>query len=659
MSYEPYNPEVNFYPVNEPVKTGEGTPESPSPNSPSVAPAESNIVPTGGGTIMNGGEFRSPNYVKGIAGWRIGADGMAEFDDLDVRDNAYIGDRNGTYIHLDGTNTRIRSSNYVQGVSGFTIEPTLIEAENLVARGTMRGATFKYDVVSSVGGQLMVANSDALASDMTALDASTMTTRGDTTFAVDDILVMRGVTASGIQEEWFRVTNIASAPTYTVTRDLAAAFGANSNPVWKAGTPIVKQGVSDGSSAFSGGWLRLLGEGTNSPHYSVFSRTGLAYNSYTERIRLGNLNGIGSIVSDAFGVFMGNYSTGKYLQYDDVSGNFIVNGYLQSSKGAFGGDGSDGALSIAAGTTTISAGNAQVLNKNYTSISITGTGKLAFTTPHTNGTSIFLKSQGAVTITSTTNPGIDASGMGATGSANNGWGNIKDSNGGNNGTAGDAGVRGTGGSGVGSIRLNSQVIAKVLNLTPGGAGGAGGDGENDNSGQHKGAGGSAGAGGGCLVIECNGAYNFGASSYISVAGVNGSNGGAPSNVSAGAGGAGGGGAGGMCVVLYNALTANSGTYTISGGAGGTGGSVGAGGAGDNSAGGGGGAGGGHVNASGAGGNGGNQGANGVDGSAGSGATGGAAGSKGTSGGGGSGGAGGGGGGGSEGLHFEILNNFFA
>ena len=261
-----------------------------------------------------------------------------------------LGPTSGNYITVDGANQRIRSSNYLINVRGFTIEPTLVEAENIVARGIMKGATFQYDVVSAVGGQVVVANSDVLASDMTALDASTLTTKGTTSFAVNDILVARSVTALGIQVEYMRVTNIASAPTYTVTRDLASAYAADTNPIWQAGTTIVKQGKSDGVSTYSGGWLRMLGEGTNAPHYSVFSRTGVAYDSASERVRLGNLNGIGGQVVDVFGIFIGDYSAGKYLMYDDVSGNLIVNDSVLSNNSIYG-DGSDGDVTI--GTSTL------------------------------------------------------------------------------------------------------------------------------------------------------------------------------------------------------------------------------------------------------------------------------------------------------------------
>lgn len=240
-----------------------------------------------------------------------------------------LGPTTGNYLTLDGANQRIRSSNYSTGVSGFTIEPTLIEAENIIARGTLRGATFTYDAVSAVGGQLMVTNADTLASDMTALDASTLTVKGDTTFAVNDILLMRGVATSGIQEEWLRVTAIGSAPTYTVTRDVKGDFTANNNPVWKAGTPVVKQGVSDGASTYSGGWLRLIGEGTNAPYYSVFARTGVAYNAYTETIRLGNLNGFLDYASNLYGIGIGE--TTKYLKYDPTNGLRIAGDILNTT----------------------------------------------------------------------------------------------------------------------------------------------------------------------------------------------------------------------------------------------------------------------------------------------------------------------------------------
>lgn len=82
-------------------------------------------------------------------------------------------------------------------------------------------------------------------------------------------------------------------------------------------------------------------------------------------------------------------------------------------------------------------------------------------------------------------------------------------------------------------------------------------------------GGAGGIGGGCLLIECGGAFNFTTAGGISVAGANGSDGTCVTGNRLSAGG-GSGGSGGFCSIRYNTLTANSGTITVSGGVGGIG-----------------------------------------------------------------------------------------
>ena len=83
----------------------------------------------------------------------------------------------------------------------------------------------------------------------------------------------------------------------------------------------------------------------------------------------------------------------------------------------FGGTGADGALNITSGITNLDLGGATIFERNYTSISITGTGQLTFSNPHTNGTIIILKSQGNVTLTSSGNPTIDLRNLGGSGGA--------------------------------------------------------------------------------------------------------------------------------------------------------------------------------------------------------------------------------------------------
>jgi hypothetical protein len=262
----------------------------------------------------------------------------------------------------------------------------------------------------------------------------------------------------------------------------------------------------------------------------------------------------------------------------------------------FGGTGADGALSITSGTTTINLANAAVVIKNYSSISITGTGQLAFSNPNVNGTIVILKSQGNVTITSSASPAIDLRNLGATGGAGvstasgnpgkifgfwNGMlqtvsatstaaGGGAGAGGGGGGssttTAGSAGSSGStaGGAGGGSpaIQTLNAYYMKALVL-PGGGGASASTGNNNSSNTSA----TGGTGGGALYLECGGALNI--TGTINASGSVGGN----AN-SGNKGGGGGGGGGGSIVILYATLTANSGTYTVSGGAGGSGDSTG-------------------------------------------------------------------------------------
>jgi len=282
-------------------------------------------------------------------------------------------------------------------------------------------------------------------------------------------------------------------------------------------------------------------------------------------------------------------STNKYVTDDDTSGTGSV---VRKSFIKFGGDGSDGALAITSGTTSVSLGGARYVVKNYSSISITGTGKLAFSNPHANGTIIVIKSQGDVTLTSSTIPNIDASGMGANGGTGGTGGTSS-----NAGTDGKLGIGlfddsdhfglkavansagGAGGAGgaiydAGTIQFyprNEYQINRRLTGVACGSGGGGGAGNYANNARIGGAG---GAGGGGLIIQCAGAWNFTSALGISVAGLDGADGVDDvdgTNNGRGGSGGGAGGAGGFVVVLYNTLTSSSGTVNTAGGTGGTGG----------------------------------------------------------------------------------------
>src|SRR3990167_7015227 len=83
MPIEPQNPEVNFYPIVglDSVTPTVTSPVNPQPNTPVVQTSESNVIPTGGGSVLKGGTLQSPNFSKSNSGWQINADGNVEFND--------------------------------------------------------------------------------------------------------------------------------------------------------------------------------------------------------------------------------------------------------------------------------------------------------------------------------------------------------------------------------------------------------------------------------------------------------------------------------------------------------------------------------------------------------------------------------------------------
>jgi hypothetical protein len=345
--------------------------------------------------------------------------------------------------------------------------------------------------------------------------------------------------------------------------------------------------------------------------------------------------------------FIGDSS--KYLNWDGT--DLTINGFAVQQIGTFGGDGSDGALAVTSGTTTIDLGGAQVVTKNYTSISITGSGAIDFSNPHTKGSIVVLKSQGNVTLTSSAAPMIDASGIEEQDLSGDDGSVGSDSSvdtGGGGGGGGSAGAQIT--SRVFYTQSSERLVRKYVWVTVGGGGGDGANGGTDPTNSPTvGSGGTGGRGGGGLYIECGGAWNFTTTNGISVRGTDGSNGTNGTNGSGGNGGSGGGGGGsggsaGMCVALYKTLTANSGTIDNRGGSGGNGGDGGNGGgapSGQGVGGGGGGGGGGSAGGDSAAGNAGASGGTGGTNNDGNGVNG----SNGTAGSGNAGGSGGGGGGG--------------
>jgi len=220
-----------------------------------------------------------------------------------------VGPTTGTYLIIDGGNAQIRTSNFASGTfgSGFLLSGTTLEVGNARIRGTLTSVVFEKTQVASVGGTILVSKgSDVLASNMTALDASTMITNGKETFNVGDFL---RINIAGV-EEWFEVTVVDSAPTYTVTRDKAAVFSANANPAWTAGTVVVNYGAS------GAGGIAISASGT--PKLDIFTHAGAPWTTTTTQLRIGNLNGFLDYTTNLYGIAIGTSTA--YMKYDPTNG---------------------------------------------------------------------------------------------------------------------------------------------------------------------------------------------------------------------------------------------------------------------------------------------------------------------------------------------------
>ena len=222
--------------------------------------------------------------------------------------------------------TSIGSTTFVSGPlgSGWNISNTgTAEFQNISVRGVIKTSVFEKGTISAVNGMVLVTSSDVLNADMTALDSSTITIAGNTTFSANEVIRIK----DGIDDEWMLVTNAASAPTYTVTRDLAASYAPNTNPIWKKGTAVVSMGVGTGTKT---GFVLIDSSSSNSPYIDIYARNSNTYSDYSLKSRLGWLKGItdsdvGLATTDTWGL----YSSNVYLK-----GVIVANtGYIGGTTG--------------------------------------------------------------------------------------------------------------------------------------------------------------------------------------------------------------------------------------------------------------------------------------------------------------------------------------
>ncbi|MFH1429324.1 MAG: tail fiber domain-containing protein, partial [Candidatus Margulisiibacteriota bacterium] len=208
-----------------------------------------------------------------------------------------------------------------------------------------------------------------LATDMTAADASTLTIAGNESFAVNDILRIKDDT----YDEWFEVTNIGSAPTYTVIRDKAAAYGANANPAWPKGAAVVNYGAS------GKGGLFLTSSETNAPYMQVFTHAGSPWTTITTRAKFGNLNGSYGYVAETYGMAAGVYgaASNTWISVDATNGIRIGNNTTVIGQWDAAGNVLIGKTGAGQSNVYITSGAVQLRNNVTSIITLSSTGVAA------------------------------------------------------------------------------------------------------------------------------------------------------------------------------------------------------------------------------------------------------------------------------------------
>jgi hypothetical protein len=127
------------------------------------------------------------------------------------------------------------------------------------------------------------------------------------TMSANDIVILNGIGAV----EYVQVGTLVSGTKYNVTRNLDGT-GANE---WPAGTIWVDYGY-DGDG-------RIVIDDTDGKAKLSILLQGTTYNSITERLRLGHMDGAFGITTDVWGFGVGDYADGNYMRYEE-SGGFTI-----------------------------------------------------------------------------------------------------------------------------------------------------------------------------------------------------------------------------------------------------------------------------------------------------------------------------------------------
>jgi hypothetical protein len=260
-----------------------------------------------------------------IGGWTINADNIAKTGIiLDSGDDAIYVGASAPRLVIDGANKVIKSSSYASGVSGFSINGATGDAEfnNITARGEIRTAVLAYGEIQATAGTLGVFKSagklreDRMTQANFNIDIEDPATGHMQLFAVNDILRIKDTSG----DFWLRVDGVSNLGTYY--RYAVTLMNGSTGATIKAGAAVVDYGPG------GTGFITLSADGTvgSSANITIAAHTGSPWSAQTTLVRLGNLNGSYGMVTDRYGIGIGDYANNNFIRYQ--------NGALQINTGS-------------------------------------------------------------------------------------------------------------------------------------------------------------------------------------------------------------------------------------------------------------------------------------------------------------------------------------
>lgn len=237
--------------------------------------SSSNIILSSSGTIQTS-DFQTSLLGTG-QGWKIGSDGIAEFEEARIR-------------------------------------------------GTLSTVTFEKDTISAVGGQVIIANATTVSgSDVVrnlSHDYDDFLVESSDGFVVDEYVIAKATGSTGFQTELMKVSVVVPG----LLRLLRNVDTNGYIPTMSTGQVLVSQGFY--SATTQSGYIHMNADpgDATTPYIDIVERTGSGVDDTKSRARLGDLSGlagVGPVPADpGFGLY---------------SENVFLSGTITASAGKIGG----------------------------------------------------------------------------------------------------------------------------------------------------------------------------------------------------------------------------------------------------------------------------------------------------------------------------------